>query len=115
MTDKLIQESANEQCFANSAKSSKDLEDVANEYGKETFVNECIENGVCDNNDLADAFKAGAQWQKEQMMKGIIEGTVNSELGSVITTNNKGTVLTERFNLENLHIGDKVKVVIIKK
>jgi hypothetical protein len=42
------------------------LKDVANKYGKDTFVNECMENGVCDNYDLADAFEAGAKWQKEQ-------------------------------------------------
>jgi len=48
---------------------SEDLEEVANKYGKETFVNECMENGVCDKYDLADAFKAGAKWQKENLWK----------------------------------------------
>ena len=45
------------------------LDEAAEEYGRNTFINECMENGVCDNHDLSDAFKAGAEWQKEQMMK----------------------------------------------
>ena len=65
--------------------------------------------------NIKDVAQHFAEWQREQMMKGVIEGKVNSELGSAITTNNKGTILTERFNLGNLHIGDKVKVIIIKE
>lgn len=60
-------------------------------------------------------FEVGFRQAMAEMQKYAIEGMVNSELGSAITTNNKGTVLTERFNLKNLHIGDKVKVVIIKE
>ena len=42
------------------------LEEAAEKYGCNTFINDCMENGVCDSNDLSDAFKAGAEWQKEQ-------------------------------------------------
>lgn len=42
------------------------LDEAAEEYGRNTFINECMENGVCDDHDLSDAFKAGAEWQKEQ-------------------------------------------------
>ena len=50
----------------NRPKLSDNLEEVAEEYGRNTFINECMENGVCDDHDLSDAFKAGAEWQKEQ-------------------------------------------------
>ena len=60
-------------------------------------------------------FKVGYRQAMAEMQKDAIEGIVDSEIGSAITTNNKGTVLTKRFNLENLHIGDIVKVVILKK
>lgn len=112
MTHKLLQESANEQCFANSAKSCK--ESRADEAALEAYPREA------DDWDEANVFKRigfkiGYKQAMAEMQKDAIEGMVNSELGSAITTNNKGTVLTERFNLENLHIGDKVKVIIIKE
>ena len=43
-----------------------DLDEAAKEYGRNTFINECMENGVCDNHDLSDAFKAGAEWMAGQ-------------------------------------------------
>ena len=42
------------------------LDEVAEEYGRNTFINECMENGVCDDHDLSDAFKAGAEWMAGQ-------------------------------------------------
>ena len=41
------------------------LDEAAEEYGRDTFINECMENGVCDGHDLSDAFKAGAEWMAE--------------------------------------------------
>lgn len=43
-----------------------DLDEAAEEYGRNTFINECMENGVCDDHDLSDAFKAGAEWMAGQ-------------------------------------------------
>ena len=111
MTHKLKQESANEQCFANSAKSCK--ESRADEAALEAYPRE--EDWDETNIFKRIGFVVGFQQAMAEMKKDAIEGMVNSELGSAITINNKGTVLTERFNLGNLHIGDKVKVVIIKK
>lgn len=42
------------------------LDEAAEEYGRNTFINECMENGVCDDHDLSDAFKAGAEWMAGQ-------------------------------------------------
>ena len=111
MTHKLKQKSANEQCFANSAKSCK--ESRAYEASLEAYPRE--EDWDETNMFKRIGFEVGFRQARAEMQKDAIEGMVNSELGSAITTNNKGTVLTERFNLENLHIGDKVKVVIIRK
>ena len=107
-----------EKNLANYAKSSKDLKEPTSEDLEKAARDYRDKTEFQYPNQLQPAyegFKVGAQWQKEQMMKDAIEGMVNSELGTAITTNNKGTVLTERFNLENLHIGDKVKVIILKK
>lgn len=46
-----------------------DLDEAAEEYGRNTFINECMENGVCDDHDLSDAFKAGAEWRDAQIPK----------------------------------------------
>ena len=43
-----------------------DLDEAAEEYGRNAFINECMENGVCDDHDLSDAFKAGAEWMAGQ-------------------------------------------------
>ena len=58
---------------------------------------------------LTKAFKAGSQWQKEQMMKGAIEGLVIND-----------TKLTHGYDdivfsmPKELKVGDKVKMIIVK-
>lgn len=42
------------------------LDETAEEYGRNTFINECMENGVYDDHDLSDAFKAGAKYQSSK-------------------------------------------------
>lgn len=42
------------------------LDEAAEEYGRNTFINECMKYGVCDGHDLSDAFKAGAEWMAGQ-------------------------------------------------
>jgi hypothetical protein len=115
----------------------EELKDVANKYGKDTFVNECMENGVCDNYDLADAFEAGAKWQKEQdqstielaedhamlagmekmkeeLMAKAVEVTVHIEAG-----NYPYIPQMEFYDYDNdvplAKEGDKYKVVLIKE
>ena len=61
----------------------------------------------------SDAFIAGANWQKQQMMKDAING-------KVINSGNSGSVLDTQYgvlylNPSSFHYGDKVKVVIIKE
>ena len=57
------------------------LDEAAKEYGRNTFINECMENGVCDDHDLSDAFKAGAEWMAGQgvIMLGKL-GSITEEL-----------------------------------
>lgn len=56
-----------------------------------------------------DGFKAGAQWQKEQMMKDAVEGYVNYYEDS------GGILMAEAQVGCPYHNGDKVKIIIVKE
>lgn len=56
-----------------------------------------------------DGFKAGAEWQKEQMLKDAVEGYVNYYEDS------GGILMAEAQVGCPYHIGDKVKIVIVKE
>lgn len=80
---------------------SEDLEEAANFY-----ANTHTEWFDADNNPhVSPAFKAGAQWQEEQMMAKAIDGTArpdDNEIWCNLTSN-------------NLEDGDKIKVIVIKE
>ena len=62
--------------------------------------------------DIADAFKAGAEWQKSQMLKDAVEGRI----GAVGLHNSifiKEPEWTE--SLDRLNEGSKVKIIIVKE
>ncbi len=59
--------------------------------------------------DIVDAFKAGARWQKEQMEKEAINGEI------VKTLDNSLHVSSYIFKREGFKFGDKVKIIIIKE
>lgn len=86
---------------------SKDLEEATARYEREN--RESILSSV----DIVDAFKAGAEWQGEQMMEDAVEGEVcESEHGL------RDIVLqTEPFQnvLKGFKEGDKVKIIIVKQ
>lgn len=116
----------NDQVLANSAKSSKDLQEPVNEelekeinaflagwseedeYGS-AIKPDCYSAGLEDIKDIARHF---AQWQKEQMMKDAIEGKVVA----VRTTMSDKLHTYPWIELEaQLSKNDKVKVIIIKE
>lgn len=47
----------------------KGLDEAAEKYGRDIFINDCMVNGECDEHDLSDAFKAGAEWMVGQTEK----------------------------------------------
>lgn len=58
--------------------------------------------------EFIDFFKAGADWQKRMMMKDAIETSANATI-------TKGLYLEVRLNPNIFHLGDKVKLIIIKE
>ena len=81
---------------------TEDMNEAADEYAYNVYPSE----GVA-NIEICDAFKEGAKWQKEQMMKKAEEGMVKyhdyPEYKYVL-------VPYEEFN-----DGDKVRIIIIKE
>ena len=62
--------------------------------------------------NIVKTFKAGAQWQKEQMMNDavicVVEPHYNKEIGWYLSP---GIVMNEK----NYKVGDRVKVIVIKE
>ena len=87
------------------------LEEAAEKYEKEHTYQRYDGGGLTPEYDatLAEAFIAGAQWQKEQMMKEAVEGYITLTLEGVRTV--AATIKEE----DNIGIGDKVRVIILKK
>lgn len=111
------QEPANEQNHANSAKSSKDLQESVSEDLEQAAIDydSCRPAlyGEDDEGDYVeyievrkDAFIAGAQWQKEQMMKDAVEIKINRD-----TLYDLKPLIHERYL--DYKIGQKVKIIIL--
>lgn len=63
--------------------------------------------------DIADAFIAGAKWQKEQMMKEAVEGEVMDFCFAREVNYSSAKI---KFSaIPELKVGDKVRIIIIKE
>ena len=69
----------------------EDVEEAAKAYADDINSNECLYTYT----DFTDAFKAGAKWQKEQMLKEAVEGTI---FPTIRTKEIDATKITEKFN-----------------
>jgi len=98
--------------------SSEKYAEIVNEcvHGKEEPVSEDLEQAAVeafkhivdsDKNNFYEIFKAGANWQKEQMMKGAVDGEVGYWNITGLSINMKLPKCIED--------GDKVKVIIVKE
>lgn len=101
---------------------SEDLEEAAKQHSKQTFNGILIEDNI-------DAFKAGAEWQKQQMkealqteyekgrfdmreemMKVLIGGEIVKDIHNQLSV--KSEPLNNAFG--DIKFGDKVKIIIVK-
>lgn len=60
-------------------------------------------------------FHKGMKRGVELMLEKAIGGIVNCEIGTAASVDKEGTILTDRFPLRGLKIGDKVKIVVIRE
>lgn len=76
---------------------SEDLREASRKYFKS------LKDSCFISSDIMLAFKAGAKWQKEQIMK----DATDAELL-------EGHLIRQKDVTHPLHVGDKVKIIIIK-
>ena len=92
---------------------SDNLEEAAKEYvTKEGYL------AGLHYNSMVRSFKAGAKWQKEQMMKEAISGEVKEGLAvGYFGWEDSGWIETDTFHIEKyaLKANDKVKLIIFKE
>ena len=85
----------------------KKAEEAAEKYAIKTM--KIVSNGMFDNVGRAEGFIAGAKWDRSQMMSEAVEGRV------ILRDMYDNRSLDIDFVLpDNLKIGNKVKVIIVK-
>ena len=100
----------NRQRASGSSEIPKDLEEAAEEYAKEHSFHPC-------DYDVTpyDCFKAGAKWDKEQMMEEAVEKSVclvpSAELGRLF----EPSVSLFGDELKGYVLGDRVHIIIVKE
>jgi len=86
------------------------VEEAAEEYRRESFKKSVMPQIDGPANEyggsIKDAFIAGAEWQKKQMMKDAVDG--------IITTQNLNRYILVPNLDESLTYGNKVKIIILK-
>lgn len=98
---------------------SGDLEEAARLYAIPHYMKDIDVNHIEEypyDSGLEAAFKAGAEWQKSQMLRGAVEGKVVENYGCEKGEDGewrKVTTPTIRIEAADFSIGDKVKIVII--
>jgi hypothetical protein len=94
---------------------SKDLEEAAEHFAFHQTYSGDMEY-IAENEK--EAFKAGANWQKQQMMKEAISGEVKEGLAvGYFGWEDSGWIETDTFRIEKyaLKANDKVKLIIVKE
>lgn len=93
---------------------SEDLEEAAKHYLYSNILYDDVYVGNPTDKDCIEMFKAGAKWQKQQMVKAAIETeVVDDSFGQQVVE-----VPAIRYDVQpedNMGIGDKVKLIIIKE
>ena len=102
-----VEEEGRDKVSVEEVSTSEDLEAKAAQYESYFDVGEqhgylCVNKG-----EMAEAFIAGAEWQKEQMLKDAVEGEVIEDL------HGQRYVKSEAVDGTKFKFGDKVKILII--
>lgn len=91
---------------------SEDLEEAAKIYATEGDEET---GGLYIVEEEVDAFKAGAKWQKEQMMNGSIEVEVKEDAGGYPYIEPHIELYDYDKDAPTAKAGDKVKLIIVKE
>lgn len=99
-----------------------DLDEAAEDFVWEIMEND--EDGISDlcrklnhlskisdfYDGLAEFFKAGAEWQKQQMMKEAVEGEIQMRYSGCLCAKTIRAINEDKFKF-----GDKVRIIIVKE
>lgn len=88
-------------------KPSEDLEEAVENYIAPIENDEGLDYINFNGKDIKDAFIAGAEWQKEQMMKDAVEGDYDCQYMTP-------AVFLDKY-LDGIKDGDKVRIIIVKE
>ena len=82
------------------------LQEIYIKYNKQISIEKLL--------DIASHF---AEWQKQQMMKNVVDGEVVYQIGSaeIAPTDIRYKVVSDRVYIPNVKLGDKVKIIIVKE
>ena len=86
---------------------SEDLKEAAQQHSKQTFNGLLIEDNI-------DAFKAGAEWQKQQIMKDAVETTIVNDW-QYGKDPDHAIIPAIHQRIKEFTVGDKVKIIIVKE
>ena len=89
---------------------SEELEEAAKHYLYNNILYDDVYVGNPTDKDCIEMFKAGAKWQKEQMMAKAIDAELYSD-GMFIPL----IGVKDREKVSDIKFGDKVKVIVIKE
>ena len=103
--DSLPEEPASEDLEEDSS-FEKLLQEIYIKYNKQISIEKLL--------DIASHF---AEWQKQQMMKNVVDGEVVYQIGSaeIAPTDIRYKVVSDRVYIPNVKLGDKVKIIIVKE
>lgn len=87
---------------------SEDLEKAATRAAYHQYQN--IESDYISENEK-NKFIEGAKWKKEQMMKDAVEGKILR----ASLKNDEFRIVSDKIQNDNLKVGDKVKIIVIKE
>ena len=88
---------------------SRDIEEIAKSYLYTNILYDDVYVGNPTDKDCIDMFKAGAKWQRDQLLKDELDGEVTHGKNLTIPS------LAYFLDRNDMAYGDKVKVIVIKK
>lgn len=88
----------------------KKLEEVSKKYSSCIYLEEVLSDDDKEvlKERLVNTFKAGADWQKQQMMKDAVDADARYICG-------EGTIFDPQILPDEIEVGQKVKLIIIKE
>lgn len=97
--------------FIDSLPNEPTSEDLEKEIDRVYFKNECCSQRL-HHKEIAEIARHFANWQKQQMIKDVVEATI---IKTRVTNHTMAPTLSTVILSDAFHEGDKVKLIIVKE